>query len=80
MIVESSADVMRYARVVDGVQAGMVTVRCRDEDGATVATVGYDVTALSDAAGAELDAFAAAYADEMAEWERDIATALAAHA
>jgi hypothetical protein len=80
VIVESSPNAMRYARVTPGVQAGTVSVRCRPEDGATVAEVGYDVTALSEAAAGELAAFAAAYADEMAEWERDIAAALAAHA
>ena len=80
VIVDSGADAMRYARVTPGVQAGTISVRCRPDGDGTVATVTYESTALSAAADRELDAFAAGYADEMAEWERDIAAALAVHA
>ena len=61
----------RYARVTPGVRAGTVSVRC-DPDGAhTVATVGYELTALGP--GADLEAFAAGYDDFLALWEREIA-------
>ena len=69
--VERSERVRRYARVTPGVQAGTVSVRCEPDGAGTVATVGYELTALGP--GADLAAFADRYADLMAEWEREIA-------
>ena len=61
----------RYARVTPGVQAGTVYVRCEPDGAGTVATVGYELTALGP--DADLAAFAAGYADFLAGWEREIA-------
>ena len=69
--VERGDRVRRYARVTPGVQAGTVSVRCDPDGDHTVATVAYELTALSAAAG--LDAFAAGYDDFLAGWEREIA-------
>jgi hypothetical protein len=69
--VERSERVRRYARVTPGVQAGTVSVRCEPDGAGTVATVGYELTALGP--DADLAAFAAGYADFMAGWERQIA-------
>ena len=69
--VERSERVRRYARVTPGVQAGTVSVRCEPDGAGTVATVGYELTALGP--DADLAAFADRYAEFMAEWEREIA-------
>ena len=69
--VERGARTRRYARVTPGVQAGTVSVRCEPDGAGTVATVGYELTALGP--DADLAAFAAGYADFLAEWEREIA-------
>jgi hypothetical protein len=68
---------VRFARVTPGVQAGTVSVRCRAESAGTVATVRYQLTALSDAGVDVLARFAAGYLAMMADWERQIAAALA---
>ena len=62
---------VRYARVTPGVQAGTVSVRCEPDGAGTVATVGYELTALGP--DADLAAFAAGYDDFLAGWEREIA-------
>ena len=69
--VERGDRVRRYARVTPGVQAGTVSVRCEPDGAGTVATVGYELTALGPDAG--LAAFAAGYPDFLAGWEREIA-------
>jgi len=69
--VERSDRVRRYARVTPGVQAGTVSVRCEPDGAGTVATVGYELTALGP--DADLAAFAAGYDDFLAGWEREIA-------
>lgn len=68
---------MRYARVVPETQAGTVEVRCRPDGPGTVATVRYELTALSEAAAGELTAFADRYDEMMAQWQTFIADALA---
>ncbi len=78
VIVSRGERIVRYARVTPGVLAGTVTVRCRAEGEATVATVRYCLTALSDAGAHVLAGFAAGYRAMMADWERQIAAALAA--
>src|SRR4051794_14836050 len=51
---------VRYARVTPGRWSGLVEVRCRsDGDGATLVSVSYDLTALSDDGRAALAEFAA---------------------
>ena len=69
--VERSDRVRRYARVTPGVQAGTVSVRCEPDGAGTVATVGYELTALGP--DADLAAFADRYVGLLAGWEREIA-------
>ena len=76
VIVERTPTTAAYARVVSGVQAGAITVRCEPEGHATVARVTYVLTALSDEAAADLERFEADYPAMMAEWERLIAAEL----
>jgi hypothetical protein len=74
LTVERSALVRRYARVVPGVDAGLVTVRCRAEDAGTLAEVTYELTALTPDGDARLHHFAAGYDAFLAGWERAIAS------
>jgi len=76
VIVERTPTTAAYARVVPGVQAGAITVRCEPDGEATVARVTYVLTALSDEAADELERFEADYPAMMAEWERLIAAQL----
>jgi hypothetical protein len=69
--VERGARSRRYARVTPGVQAGTVSVRCEPDGDDTVATVGYELTALGPEA--DLAAFDAEYEAFLAGWEREIA-------
>ena len=71
--VERGARTRRYARVTPGVQAGTVDVTCRPDGKGSVATVSYELTALSEAAEPELAAFADRYTELMSAWEREIA-------
>jgi hypothetical protein len=65
---------MRYARVVQGVDAGTVTVDLEDAgDGIAAATVTYDLTALSGVGRRHLGVFADGYAAELASWSAAIA-------
>jgi hypothetical protein len=72
---------IRYARIVHGQNAGTVTVTL-DEPGtqtsgaAQVATVSYDLTALSAEAAADLADFAAHYPQFLEHWEQAIARAV----
>jgi hypothetical protein len=75
---DRAAGRVRYVRDTPGNRIGTVEVRCAaSPDGATIARVAYDLTALSPAGEAHLARFEREYADMMREWERDIAAALA---
>jgi hypothetical protein len=67
-----------YARVTPGGRAGTVTVALAEAPGGSDVEVTYAMTALTPAAGAELAAFAAGYADFLRSWETAIAAHLAA--
>jgi hypothetical protein len=69
---------VRYARIAHGRDAGTVTVTLDDGTGPgepRVATVEYDLTALSAEAAAELARFAAGYPQFLRYWEEAIAAA-----
>jgi hypothetical protein len=68
---------IRYAQASPGHRAGIVSVGCRPSAAGTRVTVGYDLTALTPEANAELDRFAAGYPDFLAHWEQAIARAIA---
>ncbi len=61
--------VVQYARLIPGKNAGTVTVTLTTEPEGSVATVEYDLTALSDAAAGDLARFAAHYREFLAGWE-----------
>ncbi|HEY3005302.1 MAG TPA: SRPBCC family protein [Kribbellaceae bacterium] len=66
-----------YARVTPGARAGTVgVVLSPAAGGRTEATVAYELTALTDAARAQLREFAAGYPAFLASWERAIAATL----
>jgi hypothetical protein len=67
---------IRYARVTPQVDAGTVTVTLDDVNGQSEVTVTYELTTLTDAANAHLDAFAAQYPAFLQSWEQDIAASL----
>ena len=69
---------VRYARIAHGRDAGTVTVTLDDGTspaGPLVATVDYDLTALSGEAAASLAQFAAHYPQFLQHWEEAIAAA-----
>jgi hypothetical protein len=69
---------VRYARIAHGRDAGTVTVTLDEpagRDEPRVATVEYDLTALSAAAAAGLARFAAGYPGFLRHWEEAIAAA-----
>jgi hypothetical protein len=67
-----------YARLTPGKDVGLVAVRCdQAEEATTSVTVRYDLTALAPEAVADLDAFAAGFADYLRGWEQAIARTLA---
>ena len=69
---------VRYARIAHGRDAGTVTVSLDDGTApgeSRVATVEYDLTALSAEAAAELGRFAAGYPQFLRHWEEAIAAA-----
>jgi hypothetical protein len=69
---------VRYARVTPGRSCGTVDVRERESGAAhTALDVTYDLTALTAEGEQELHGFAARFAEEIGDWERAIATALA---
>jgi hypothetical protein len=77
VVADRRLDAVRYARVAPGDLAGLVEVRCTAaEDGGTTAEVTYELTALSDDAGPELERFTADYEAYIGEWERAIAEAI----
>jgi hypothetical protein len=67
---------IRYVRVTPGSRAGTVTVDLAEADGATTATVAYDLTALTDGADDELRTFAAGYPDLLRSWRDAIEAAV----
>ena len=75
VITDETATTRRYARVTPGVHAGTVAVRCEPDGEHTRAHVTYELAALGP--HADLDGFAARYAEMLAEWERLIADACA---
>ncbi len=68
---------LTYAIVAHGNRAGTIEVVCADDGtGATVATVTYDMTALSATGEQWLAKFAAGYDAYLDHWSHAIATAL----
>lgn len=68
---------IRYARIIPGQDAGTVTVALGRQSGwaGPVATVSYDLTALSEAAADRLARFAAGFPQFLRNWEQAIASA-----
>jgi hypothetical protein len=68
-----------YVRVTPGSRIGLVSVRLTAaEADASEVRVSYRLTSLSAAGDATLDAFASAFQDHLAAWERSIDALLAA--
>ncbi|WP_195760707.1 SRPBCC family protein [Agromyces kandeliae] len=63
---------VRYARVAEGWTAGTVTVELADVAEGCLVRVGYDLTAMSADAAADLARFADGYAGYLAEWRTTI--------
>ncbi|HKE68312.1 MAG TPA: SRPBCC family protein [Nocardioidaceae bacterium] len=63
-----------YARVTPGSRAGTVTVELEPTAEGSRVTVGYELTALSEAGQAALGEFAATYSDFLRSWETAIET------
>jgi hypothetical protein len=77
IVVDHTAQRLRYARVVHGATAGTVEVSIvSSTDRATVVRVTYDLTALTAMGAAWLDDFDEGYEDEIASWSKEIAAAL----
>jgi uncharacterized protein YndB with AHSA1/START domain len=62
-----------YARVIDGQDAGTVTVELEPSAGGTSVHVTYDLTPLTDAGARHLDSFASSYAHYLESWQAAIA-------
>jgi hypothetical protein len=74
VVVDQSADRVRYARVTPDVSAGTVEVSVlATEQSHTRLRVDYDLTALSDAAVQRLEEFEAQFSTYIAHWETAIA-------
>jgi len=70
VVAAKDADRVRYARTTPGLSAGTVELRVRGSDAReTRIDVTYDLTALTEAADAELDDFAAGFQQEIGSWE-----------
>lgn len=77
IIVDQRPDSIRYARVAQGMTAGIIAVDVLYwKDGATRVRVTYDLTALSAAGETWLEAFAEHYEAEIAAWSEEIDAAL----
>ena len=77
VITSQTPDQISYARVSSSGTAGTVEVRVNRSDAdLTIMQVSYDLTALTDSAEQEIDAFAANYEQEMAEWAAHIHAAM----
>jgi hypothetical protein len=71
------AEMIEYARVTAGDQAGLVRVTCQPAGyDTTTATVQYDLTALSPPASSALDDFAERYPNFLERWRRSIERAI----
>jgi hypothetical protein len=78
VVAASTTDRVLYARTTPGLTAGTVEVRRRrSEARSTQIDVTYDLSALTAQGAAELDVFAARYAQDIGAWEVAIETALA---
>jgi hypothetical protein len=78
VMVDHSADRVRYARFTPGALAGTVEVQTLSGSATgTDVRVTYDLTALTDDAALELARFEAGYDAEIATWAREIAESLA---
>jgi len=66
-----------YARVTPASRAGTVTVEVTEAPGGSDVEVTYAMTALTEQAGRQLDAFASGYTEFLAAWETSIAALLA---
>ena len=78
VVAASTADRLLYARTTPGFTAGTVEVRRRGSEArSTQIDVTYDLSALTTQGAAELDDFAAGYAQDIGAWELAIETALA---
>jgi hypothetical protein len=77
VMVDQRPDSVRYARVVHGMTAGTIAVDVLyARDGATRVRVTYDLTALTAAGEAWLEAFAEHFESEIAAWSGEIDAAL----
>ena len=77
VITAQTPDQVSYARVSSTGTAGTVEVRIdRSDADTTTMQVSYDLTALTDTAVPEINAFASTYEHEMAEWAADIHAAV----
>ena len=77
IMVDQAPEMVRYARVTQGLAAGTVAVEVVEADErSTRARVTYDLTALSGAGEGWLDAFAADYERTVGGWTSEIAAAL----
>ena len=79
VMVDQTPEMVRYARVTDGVTAGTVAVEVIESDErSTRVRVTYDLTALSGVGETWLESFAAEYQTAIGGWSSEIAAALAA--
>jgi len=77
IMVDHSAERIRYARVTQGMTAGTVAVDViGSRDGSTRVRVTYDLTALTTAGKSWLEAFDVGYETAIAGWATEIAAAL----
>jgi hypothetical protein len=77
VMVDQTSRRVRYARFAPGISAGTVEVLAvSDTDEVTQLQVTYDLTALAPDEAERLQAFAAAFESEIAEWGTKIARSL----
>jgi hypothetical protein len=67
---------LRYARIAADKTAGTVEVVLREAKGGSEVTVTYQLTALNEAAAAELSQFDAHYPEFIRSWEEAIASSI----
>jgi hypothetical protein len=70
-----SNHLIHYARVIPGKDAGTIAVRVASNPPGSVATIEYELTALSATAAIDLARFASHYPQFLAEWEQLIGDA-----
>lgn len=68
---------LRYSRVVADRHAGTVDVRLEPKKKASTVTVSYDLTALHESAGSDLESFASGFVSYLGSWQKAIAHLLA---